>query len=253
MLRSVYAASIALLLCACSPALPREADLSSAGLTGIAGRVEDREGNAAAGAHVYVYRSDRGGLRGPADFAAPVGIDGGYHLELVEGRYYLVARFRREGGEAGPPRRGDAWALYPRNPVTVEPGKVTRADFRLQTVTQPALMKEGTLTGGDTGFTGKLQDPKGNPVAGAFVLAYRGSDLHRMPDFVSPAADDQGHFSLFVPEGGKYCIAARAGIRGQPRTGELYGILGEGEKGCRIVGEGEVLDLGVLELSPYRQ
>lgn len=221
--------------------------------TGIAGRVVDRSGNPVADSHVFAYRSPRGGLRGPADFAATVGPDGSYFLDLVEGDYYLIARQRREGGESGPPRPGDAWSLYPGNPVKVEAGRTSRADFQLQAVTRPALMKEGTLAGGDTGFRGRLVDPQGDPVPGAFFLGYRNRDFQRMPDAVSPAADEDGRFVLHVPSAGTWCLAARAGFRGQPRAGELYATLGEGEGACRAVKKGEVVDLGTITLRPYRR
>ena len=46
----------------------------------------------------------------------------------------------------------------PGNPVTVTSGRTSRADFLLQGVTQPRLMKEGSLTAGDTGFSGRIVD-----------------------------------------------------------------------------------------------
>lgn len=239
-----------LLFASCAPvSLP----VSGTSETGIAGRVTDRDGAPASGAQVFAYRSSRGGLRGPADFAAQTGEDGTYFLDLVEGEYYLVARRRREGGDAGPPRPGDSWSLYPGNPVKVEPGRTSRADFHMQTVTRPALMKEGTLAGGDTGFRGRLVDPEGRPVAGAFFLGYRSRDFQRMPEVVSPAADEEGRFVLYVPSAGTWCMAARAGYRGQPRPGELYGTLGDGEGACRGVVKGEVVDLGTVVLRPYRR
>lgn len=239
-----------LFLAACAP--PGKSE-TAAVQTGIHGRVTDRSGAPAVGAHVYAYRNPRGGMRGPADFAASVGGDGRYCLDVVEGEYYLVARQRRQGGEAGPPRPGDAWSLYPANPVKVEAGKISRADFRLQSVTRPALMKEGTLAGGDTGYSGRLVDSKGEGVPGAFMLGYRDRDFQRMPDVVAPAADEEGRFVLHVPSPGTWCLAARSGYRGQPRAGELYGTIGEGEGACRKVEKGEIVDLGTVVLRPYRR
>jgi hypothetical protein len=245
---------LAALAAACTPAPGAPvAPVAVPGPTGIAGRVTDRHGQPAGGAHVYAYRSPRGGLRGPADFEAPVGADGGYLLDVVEGSYYLVARQRQGGTDAGPPRPGDAWAIHPRNPVEVIAGRTSRADFTLQGVTQPMLLKEGSLSAGDTGFTGRLVDGRGRPVAGAFVLAYRDGDFRRMPDFTSPAAGIDGLFTLYLPDGGRYCLAARTRSRGQPVAGELYGMLGEGETGCRQVRQGELLDVGSIVLTPYRK
>ncbi len=237
-------------LLGCAAAVPPAVTVDEPGLTGIAGTVSDAAGAPAAGAYVYAYRSARGGLRGPADFEAEVGGDGRYFLDLVEGRYHLVARSRPGGSDVGPPRAGDAWALFARNPVEVRPGRTSRADFRLQRVTQPMLMREGTLTSGETGFTGRLVDAEGEPVSGAFVLAYGSADFQRRPDYTSPAVGEDGRFTLYLPGPGRFCLAARLQTRGQPRAGEPYGVL-EGD--CPQAQEGRLLDVGSIVLRPYRQ
>lgn len=221
--------------------------------TGIAGTVTDRNGMPAAGAYVYAYRSLRGGLRGPADFEASVDTDGRYLLDLVEGIYHLVARRRPDGGDAGPPRSGDAWALPARNPVAVVPGELATVDFTLHTVAQPMLMREGTLTSGDTGFTGRLVDADGTPVTGAFVIAYPDTDVRHMPEATSPVVGDDGRFTLFVERPGRWCLAARTRTRGQPVAGELYGVLGEGSAGCREAAAGALIEVGAIRLAPYRR
>jgi hypothetical protein len=236
---------------AAPPALVLESRDSS--VTGIAGTVTDHNGLPASGAYVYAYRSPRGGLRGPADFEAVVGNDGGYLLDLIEGSYHLVARRRPDGGDAGPPRAGDAWALPAKNPVTVTPGRLVPVDFVLQTVSQPRLMREGTLTGGDTGLTGILVDDQGHPVSGAFALAYADSDYRRMPAATSPAVGEDGRFTLYVDRPGRWCLAARTRTRGQPIPGELYGVLDEGAKGCRQVSPGQLIDVGPIRLFPYHR
>jgi hypothetical protein len=126
-------------------------------------------------------------------------------------------------------------------------------DFVLQTVSQPMLMREGTLTGGDTGLTGVLVDGQGQPVAGAFALAYAGSDFRRMPEATSPAVGDDGRFILYVDRPGLWCLAARTRTRGQPIPGELYGVLGDGDQGCRQVSSGQLVDVGSIRLAPYRR
>lgn len=238
---------VLLLGCAAGPVAQTAAEVP--GATGIAGVVTDQDGTPVAGAFVYAYRSARGGLRGPADFEAVVDAAGRYFLDLVEGRYHLVARARQSGADLGPPRPGDAWALFPRNPLEVRPEHTSRADFRLQRVTQPMLMREGTLTSGETGFTGTLVDADGAPVAGAFVLAYSSADFHRMPDHTSPAVGEDGRFTLYLPRVGSFCLAARIRTRGQPQAGELYGVL---EGGCRKASEGRMEPVGSIVLRPYR-
>lgn len=253
-LRLAFLLLFLLLLPACTPATGRE-QVSQAvpGPTGVAGMATDRAGAPAARAFVYAYRSPKGGLRGPADFAAEVHEDGSYFLDLVDGAYYLVARRRRGGTESGPPRPGDAWAIYSRNPVVVREGFTSRADFVLQGVTQPMLLRQGSLAAGDTGFTGRIVDGQGRPVSGAFALAYRSPDFRRMPEYTSPAAGEDGIFHLYLPEAGMWCLAVRTRTRGQPMAGELYGVLGEGPQGCRPLENGEILDLGAIVVTPYRR
>jgi len=242
------------LFSACRLAAPPLSSLPAIpGPTGIAGKVVSKEGVPAPGAAVYAYRSPKGGLRGPADFEAMVNAEGDYFLDLVEGTYHLAARLRRSGSDAGPPRSGDGWAVFGQNPVTVRSGMTTRADLVLRGVTQSQFLKEGSLSSGDTGFSGRIVDADGQPVAGAIALAYRTPDHRRMPDFTAAASGEDGRFVLYLPLGGRYCLAARTKTRGQPLEGEPYGVLADGEEGCRSVQRGEVLDVGSIVLYPYHR
>jgi hypothetical protein len=220
---------------------------------GISGQITDTQGEPATGTYVYAYRNIRSNLRGPADFEAQVGEDGHYSLDLVEGDYYLVARMRQTGADAGPPKAGDAWALPATNPVTVKPEEITTVNFVLQGISQPMLMREGTLTSGDTGFTGLLIDVDGQSLPGAFVIAYPEANFQRMPETTSPAVGKDGRFHLYVERSGQWCLAARTRTRGQPIAGEPYGLLGAKESGCRNAVSGQVIDVGTIRLTPYRQ
>jgi hypothetical protein len=220
--------------------------------TGIAGQVTANTNSSVIGAYVYVYRNMRSSLRGPADFEAWVDEDGSYFLDLVEGDYYLVARMRQSGTDAGPPKAGDAWALPSKNPVRVEADKTTIINFILQDIAQPMLMREGTLTSGETGFSGLLVDSDDKPLPGAFVIAYPDSDFQRMPEATSPTVGDDGRFQLYVDRPGQWCLAARTRARGQPITGEPYGKLGGQESSCRNAIVGKITDVGTIRLIPYR-
>ena len=234
------------------PVSPPVADITH---TAIRGEVLDGQGQPVAGAWVYVYRNRRSNLRGPADFAAQTDAKGRYLLDLVEGHYYLIARWRQGGGEAGPPQAGDAWAVFTRNPLQLEENQTLRADFRLHGIQagSPALLRNGSLSQGRTGFSGTLVDDQGQPLPGAFVLAYTDTDFRRMPDFTSALVGSAGHFELFLPAAGHYCLAARTRSRGQPIAGEPYGQLGPGEKGCITAVENQMLDVGIIHLRPYQR
>lgn len=243
------------LLSSCSPKPPTPMSVSEAEqFTGVTGAVVDSSGKPAAGAWIYAYRSNQKGLRGPADFAARVDADGRYQLDLLQGRYWLVARLRQAGhGDSGPPRSGDAWAPYQHNPVTLAEGESSVADFILQVVAQPTILRQGSLASGDTGFSGTLVDAQGRPVVGAFVLAYGDLDLRRMPEFTSAPVGEDGRFELFIAESGRYCLAARSKTRGQPQAGEPYGLLGPGDAACVESRSGEIRDVGEIVLRPFRQ
>lgn len=239
----------ALLSSSCAPfreTLPEPAEKP---VTGVYGQVV-AAGRTVPGAWVYAYRSAAGNFRGPADFATRVE-PGGYLLDLLPGRWYLVARWREQGGNEGPPRSGDAWAIYPQNPVVLSEGMAQRIDFKLQQVNQSLLLRGLSLDRGDTGFRGRLLDAQGQPVAGAFAMAYQGTDFRRMPDQTSAAVGADGTFILYVPQAGRYCLAARQRTRGQPIQGELYGQLGQAEAACREVSKGHIIDVGDIHLRPY--
>lgn len=236
----------------CFSCLPAGSSGPATGPASLGGTVLTGSGSPAAGAYVYAYKSNSKGLRGPADFAARVDGDGRYILNVIHGEYHLIARLRESGGGSGPPRSGDSWAVFSGNPILID-GMSGPADFQLQTGTGLHQVRQGSLTSGDTGFSGKLENRLGAPVEGAFVLAYRSADFRRMPDFTSLPAGVDGRFVLYVPDSGRYCLAARKQTRGQPRAGEPYGTLGRGEKSCRKVDRGEILDVGTIVLSPHRR
>jgi hypothetical protein len=199
---------------------------------------------------VYAYRHQQGGFRGPADFAVRADGDGQYLLDLVPGRWFLVAR-SRQGAVTGPPRSGDGWVVYQKNPVVLQPHEALRIDLQLQPVAQTPLLRGGNVAQSETGFTGRLLGPDNKPVTGAVALAYRDQDYRRMPDHSSVAVATDGRFTLYVATPGSYCLLARQGSRGQPRQGELYGLLGIGDAACRNLANGEMLNVGEIHLTPY--
>jgi hypothetical protein len=74
-----------------------------------------------------------------------------------------------------------------------------------------------------------------------------------MPEATSPAVGEDGRFTLYVSRSGQWCLAARTRTRGQPVAGELYGVLGEGQAGCREAAGGQLVDIGEIRLAPYRR
>lgn len=199
---------------------------------------------------IYAYRTQQGGFRGPADFAVRADDDGRYLLDLLPGRWFLVAR-SRQGAVSGPPRSGDGWGVYQNNPLVLQPHEALWVDLQLQPVAQTQLLLGGNVAQGETGFTGILFGPDNKPATGTVALAYRDQDYRRMPDHSSAAVASDGRFTLYVTSPGSYCLLARQGTRGQPRQGELYGLLGTGNAACRNLANGEMLNVGEIHLTPY--
>lgn len=242
-------ALISVLFSGCVASQPVSQDIEQP-QTGVYGQVL-QAGEAGAGAWVYAYKSQRGNFRGPADYAARVEANGNFTLDLLPGNWYLVSRLRQQGEIDGPPRIGDAWQIYPGNPLVVANGKPLRVDFTLAGVSQPMLLRGGSLGSGDTGFRGRLLDSSGDVVTGAVALAYGDLDFRRMPDHTSVAVGETGEFLVYVSQPGRYCLAARQRTRGQPIQGELYGTLAKGAAACRKVAQGQIIDVGAIRLSPY--
>lgn len=222
-------------------------------MTGIDGQVHASAEQDVKRTVVYAYRNARGNLRGPADFSAVVDAEGRYFLDLVEGRYYLVARRRAEPDrDEGPPRPGDVWAVHPDNPVEVRPGYMTRVDFYLPRTAQ--MQPTAVLSAGDTGLRGRLVDSSGQPLAALVVLAYP-SESERgrgKPEHLSRATDADGRFVLYLPQGGRYCLMARDQGRGRPGASDLYEIAGSDDAFCPSLSKGQIKDLGILTLQPRR-
>jgi len=215
--------------------------------TGIAGRVHAQTGGSIENTVVYAYRNADSGLRGPADFAAPVDEQGDYFLDLVEGRYFLVARRRSAPGQKeGPPRPGDVWARHPQNPLEVREGRITKADFQLPRSAHREPV--AALVRSDTALRGRLIDDNGRPLEGVVVLAYRSEEARGRPDHLSQATGPDGRFVLYLPQGGRYCLLVRDQGRGRPGTADLYRFAEENEPFCPSLTTGRERDLGTLTL-----
>lgn len=199
------------------------------GKTGIKGRVVLKEGGEPlADAYVNIYPETFSNLLGPSQFiSSPTAADGEYTLEVPPGTYYIVARKRTSGQPTGPLSPGDFYSEHQRIISTVVSGKVALVDIPVAVMKAPMFFKKAVVDmATDTGIRGVLVDRLGKPVPGAFATAYVNSDVRRVPDFVSTLTDPDGQFTLYLPEGGSYYIAARIHAWDMPRPGEPYGRVG---------------------------
>jgi hypothetical protein len=211
---------------ACAAPAPRSGPALSAGIPaqGVHGTLT-HAGSPLPGATVYAYRRQSANFLGPADFAsAPSGRDGSYVLDLVEGNYWLVARKRASGSDAGPLVPGDLQRVYAGNPVTVAPGAFARVDLDLEEMRDLMFSRTGPRVPTATGIRGRITDESGAPVAWVFAIAYTSADMRRVPDFTSAMTAADGRYVIYLPAGGRYWIGARAHIRDKPSPGEPFGL-----------------------------
>ena len=201
--------------------------------SGIKGRISLAEtGTPVLKAHVYAYvgkvetRAAQMGIIGITDWVSHGSADDGtYKLDLPPGKYSVVARKRASGLNYGPLYRGDWYDHSPaRKAIVIKKGKYSKCDFILRQLKEPMFFQGLTSVERrtDTGIKGKLLDEKGEHVPGTFVIAYLDDDMQRVPDFASTLTDDAGNYTLYLPKGGRYWLAARFSAMKVPEKDEPF-------------------------------
>lgn len=191
---------------------------------GITGRVLNA-GSPVPGAVVGAFLDSGEGFHGlPYAESRPAGADGGFHLSVEPGRYYLLARVRSGGGAyQGPLLKGDLAGYYPHNPVILRTGEAFVLDIPVMRINRPR--GAGSLAHGEAIIVaGTVKDVAGEPVPGVRVVIYASSEMLGRPDFISSPTDGKGGYRLEVPRGGTFYAAARSVIGRPPETGELMGF-----------------------------
>lgn len=224
-----------LLLAACSPfggptSIPGTTRVAKYidgnGETGISGRVFLRENSAGlADAYVNIYADTVSNLLGPSHtMSNPTDADGHYQVNVPPGTYFVVARKRGSGNPTGPLSPGDYYSEHQRVVTDVVAGKLAVVDLPVVLINNPMFFKRDVASQEtDTAIRGRIIDKEGKPVFGAFGMAYNNADLKRLPDYVSTLSDNDGHFTIYLPKGGSYYLAARLHVYDMPRPGEPYG------------------------------
>ncbi len=225
------------------------------GQTGISGRVILKaDGSPLAGAYVNIYPDNISNLLGPSQFiSAPADADGRYRIELPPGNYYVVARKRSSGLANGPLTTGDYYSEHQRIIARIAPNKLTLVDLQMVKMKAPMFFKKDlSETRTDTGIRGRLLDTNGKPVAGGFAIAYTDNNLQRLPDFASTLTNQKGEFTLYLPHGGRYYLAARIHAWDMPRTGELYGKYGGETPTAMDVADNSFIEGITIRLAPFQ-
>ena len=199
------------------------------GKTGIRGHVVLKgDGTPLDGSYVNIYPDAISNLLGPSQFiSTPTDSNGYYQLEVPEGIYYVVARKRVSGQSTGPLAPGDYYSEHQRILTRVETGKFVEVDLPVVVMKAPMFFKNRVVEKEtDTGISGVLVDQAGKPVMGGFAMAYSDKEMKRLPDFASTLSDQEGRFTIYLPEGSSYYVAARIHAWDMPSPGEPYGKYG---------------------------
>lgn len=264
-LRLIIALGVALLLAACQSAGPQGAVqvgcapwagsyVDGQGHTGLQGQIVLKEtGAPLAGAFVNVYPDTISNLLGPSQFiSSPTDEQGRYRIEVPAGIYYVVARKRLSGQPTGPLETGDFYSEHQRIMVRVEAGKLALVDLPVAVMKAPMFFKRQVVDRETTtGIRGVLVDQAGKPVMGGFAMAYADPEMKRLPDFASTLSDGEGHFTLYLPEGGTYFLAARIHAWDMPVPGEPYGKYGGAAATPVTVATDRFVEGVKIEMAPF--
>lgn len=214
------------LLVACAPMADKTSYIDGNGRSGITGKVLLKaDSQPLSGAYVNVYPSHAPNLLGPSTYiSSPTDASGNYSIDVPPGTYYVVARKRISGMATGPISTGDYFSEDARLLTEIKTGLLAEIDLPMVKMTAPMFFKQGKgAAETETGIIGVLVDANGKPMPGGFAIAYTTADIRRLPDFASTLTNEKGEFTLYLPKGGEYYLAARMHAWDMPHPGEPYG------------------------------
>ncbi len=235
-LRRLDAVLAALMLIAASVSYGADKATDERATGTISGKVVIKDAGPLAGGQVMFFDAASGlppsvdSFERPPDFVKETDSDGGFSVDLPEGRYYLKVVRRQSGGKFGPPREGD---LVYRSmdekgrpmEYRLEAGKALSLAVPLEAV--PLKAKTFSLQGEKTAIEGIVKDEKGSPVENVIVIAFLDIEMKGKARFVSRKTDKNGRYILILPAG-TYYLKMRGSFSGRPpETGEIVGYYGD--------------------------
>jgi hypothetical protein len=216
------------LLAACSPNRrsvppPDPVDAGRTGVEPLRVRVTFREA-VLPGARVEFRGSPVEPAEAPVSFGR-TDREGIASVQVPPGRYFLIARWAKDGDFSRPVAPGDRYAYFGGNPVYVQPGPQREIFLGLEEYTSPP----GSLPvpSGVTGVAGVVLD-NGVPAPDVRVSAYLASagGFRDLGFAASAPTGPDGGFVLDLPPGKYYLLArkrAGGGVAGPLRKGDLFG------------------------------
>lgn len=196
----------------------------------------------AEGTYLYLYGEGKDPY-GPADYIIPLptGADGRFALTVEPGTYTMVARKRQSGENTGPLHMGDERS----DEIVVIVKDEDPGHFRihLKPKTDTSLKSYTPSQEWTTSIAGKVLDADGNPMAGARVHVYTFVQMSERPKYVGERTGPDGTYTVYLPKGGTYYLAARNRFGGPPRIGDYYGRYDKGsiDPSAVVVKDGEHL------------
>ncbi len=172
-------------------------------------------------------------------------MDGTYQMDLPPGTYYLTARKRANGLNYGPISKGDYIDnAHSGTAIIVRKGKYAKCDFQMEMLMEPLFFQGATASSRitKTSIRGQLLDKNGEHIPGTFAMAYDSDDMQRLPDYVSTLTDDNGYYTLYLPKGGRYWLAARFYAMKVPQEGEPFARYDGSPDHSVEIKDGEFLD-----------
>lgn len=175
-------------------------------------------------AYVYVYKEGMD-MKGPAFTDVVADGNGNFSIQLPPGKYFLVARMRKTGDVAGPLEVGDLKSEVTGPIVIKDTGEMVKTDIKVfEKKGEAKDIAINTATEEKkTVISGYIFDADGKPVQNARVHVYDHVQMSERPKFVSNPTGPDGKYSLALPKGGTYYLAARDKFGGPPKVGDLYG------------------------------
>ncbi len=201
------------------------------------------KGQPAAGAYVSLYSPESKTFKGLGIKTESADTGGRFSIPVPPGKYVVTARKITDGNSNRPPRKGDLYCYYSRNPLEVKQDRIARIELSCYPkVDRSAFVSAATVrpdefktiaersANSGTGIRGRVTDTGGQPVPGLTVLAYPLTspvfmmyNLYHGSEF-SSETDADGRFLIHLDEEGDYGIVARNILGDGPHLGEVYGL-----------------------------
>ena len=212
-----FVAALFLIAAFAGCATTRTDGISGGGVKGVVSApVED--------AYVFIYEKGVSPHGPPFAMTKATGANGSFEMGLPDGEYVLVARKHKNGQPGSPLHKGDLRS----GPVEITvKGGVVQKPLMLAAKTDN-IKYFGPSAVSDTAISGRISDSEGNPVNGFRVQVYTYAQMSERPKYVSDATGPDGKYTVFLPKGGTYYLAARDNFGGPPKVGDFYGRFDEG-------------------------